>query len=63
MPKFIKLTLILGGAGLKVKAQHIQSLKQIKSHINMKLTLGGEKVKVEVSNVIKCPGKTAQYVI
>lgn len=58
------VTLILRGAELSVKVQHIKSfkqmksIKQIKSQINVILTLEGAKVKVEVFNVME---KAAEY--
>lgn len=53
------VTLILRGAELSVKVQHInsfkqmKSIKQIKSQIHVILTLESAKVKVELSNVME----------
>lgn len=53
------VTLILRGAELSVKVQHInsftqmKSIKQIKSQIHVILTLESAKAKVELSNVME----------
>lgn len=53
------VTLILRGAELSVKVQHIKSFKQMKSikqikpQIHVILTLESAKVKVELSNVME----------
>lgn len=61
------MTLILRGAELSVKVQHINSfkqmisIKQIKSQIHVILTLESAKAKVELSNVMEIAAQIRRF--